>query len=65
MKIDFSDIGFGIVIACFGIGHVVDSVSDSARRQECDKRGGYLSKVDDSWLAEKVCAIHAPKASKP
>lgn len=60
MKIDFTDIGFGILIACFGTAYVTDSQSDAARRAECDKRGGVLAKVDDSWRAEKYCAV-APK----
>lgn len=60
MKIDFFDIGLGAILACWGATLVIDSQSDAARRSDCDKRGGVLAKVDDSWRAEKYCAV-APK----
>lgn len=66
MKIDLTSIGYGIFIACLGVTAIIDSVSDSNRREECDKRGGYIAKVDDSWLrSEKKCVIDVPKVGKP
>lgn len=61
MKLDLSEIGLAAVLACWGATMVIDSQSDAARRAECDKRGGVLAKVDDSWRAEKYCAVTPKK----
>lgn len=60
IRIDATDIGIGIWIACMGIGYVVNVIADGEARRICTERGGLYSKVGDGWLDERQCNM--PKA---
>ncbi len=64
MKLDYSDIGWGIFIACLGVGFLVKDIADADRRKACDARGGALVKSEEGWASEKACVVPLP-AVKP
>lgn len=63
-NIDFTDLGYGILIACLGGSMIIDSLGDIDRRKVCDRRGGVLTK--DGWFGDKYCHVQpAPQKVSP